>query len=170
MQRMTSRGLRWLSRAADDPQACRDRWDLFPCAPQLLPVGRLFDLVTVPAPVGRRVLELLGRGPHAVGAVLLDERVNKVGFLVGPGSRTATRVLVQDAGGSMEGVRSLGRGSYVLVPGPEPHARASQSWLLAPGVRETNLTSLDGLALMLARLGHAERRTLAAAATPYGNG
>ncbi|MFE4720600.1 bifunctional DNA primase/polymerase, partial [Streptomyces sp. NPDC056728] len=60
---MTTRGVEWLSAAADDPAGCRATWADDPRAPYALAAGRFFDVVTVDQRVGMEAFDqLLRRG------------------------------------------------------------------------------------------------------------
>lgn len=90
----------WLSRAADNPQACRDLWTDSPDALQLVATGRLFDVVAMPWGLGLTVLGQLYHGKRCMaGAVVVSQRREKVGFLVGPGAHLVWPDLLTTAGG-----------------------------------------------------------------------
>ncbi|MEU0136621.1 hypothetical protein ABZ172_21690 [Streptomyces sp. NPDC006296] len=75
---VTASGAAWLAGAAPYPRGTLAQWEARPCAPGVLPCGSSFDVVSVPALFGRRMLEHLwaagpGSGPVAThrGRMLL---------------------------------------------------------------------------------------------------
>ncbi|KNB51176.1 hypothetical protein [Streptomyces caatingaensis] len=112
----------WLASAAPDPRACRREWERNPFGIALLPAGRVWDVLVVPAALGRPAAEILSRRTRRPGPALSDERARRVGFLVPPG--TADRWVGT-------GVRGVGEGAWVVVP--HPLRGVSQvRWLVPP--------------------------------------
>ncbi|MFF7387045.1 bifunctional DNA primase/polymerase [Streptomyces scabiei] len=75
---VTAEGAAWLASAGTYPRSTLTLWEERPTAPVALPCGSVFDVVSVPALFGRRMLDRLwtegpGSGPVAVyrGRVLL---------------------------------------------------------------------------------------------------
>lgn len=75
---VTADGAAWLASAGTYPRSTMTLWEERPAAPVVLPCGGVFDVVSVPALFGRRMLDRLwtegpGSGPVAVyrGRVLL---------------------------------------------------------------------------------------------------
>ncbi|MGW0844591.1 bifunctional DNA primase/polymerase [Streptomyces sp. NPDC002787] len=75
---VTAEGAAWLASAGTYPRSALTLWEERPAAPVVLPCGTVFDVVSVPAIFGRRMLDRLwdegpGSGPVAVyrGRVLL---------------------------------------------------------------------------------------------------
>ncbi|MDT0571444.1 bifunctional DNA primase/polymerase [Streptomyces sp. DSM 3412] len=75
---VTAEGAAWLASAGTYPRSTLTLWEERPTAPVVLPCGTVFDVVSVPALFGRRMLDRLwaegpGSGPVAVyrGRVLL---------------------------------------------------------------------------------------------------
>ena len=122
----------WLLSAAEDPQACRDVWAANPRLPQLLPVGRTFDVVTVKYRVGVEVLSLLA----ALSAPKFPTQVNygsmRVAFLVPVGSGEALRDRLGEGPGAPGDYRYLGEGSFVVIAGPAALAGTRYSWIYPP--------------------------------------
>ncbi|AXI79647.1 hypothetical protein [Peterkaempfera bronchialis] len=124
----------WLAAAAPDPEACRREWDRNPPGVALLPAGRLWDVLTVPAALGRPALEVLRRRPTSPGPVLArsadsadstdmaDMADSSLGFLVPPG--TTARWIGT-------GMHGAGDGTLVAVPHPRRSAHGLR-WLVAP--------------------------------------
>lgn len=132
MQRMTTRGVEWLSAAADDPAACRATWADDPRVPYALPAGRFFDVVTVEQRLGLETFDQLLRRGLPFGPAVLDHKARRVGFFLGSRSReTFTHYLDQEEGTAPE-YRYLGSSSVVVVPGPMPMTGDRYQWLRAP--------------------------------------
>ncbi len=132
MQRMTTRGVEWLSAAADDPTECRTIWASNPRAPYALPAGRFFDTVTVEQRVGMETFDQLLRRGLPFGPAVLDRKAQRVGFFLGSRSReTFTHHLTREEG-DPPAYRYLGPGSVVVVPGPMPMSGDRYQWLRAP--------------------------------------
>ncbi|MGW6919595.1 hypothetical protein ACWGB8_38185 [Kitasatospora sp. NPDC054939] len=112
--------LDWLSRAADDPDACRRTWERTGLGLALLPAGRRWDVLTVPGRLGHPTVDLLDNG--YCGPVLTDLSDGGVGFLVPVG--TAARWLGT-------GVRCAGEGTWIAVPHPVRRCRGLR-WLVPP--------------------------------------
>ncbi|MFE7840932.1 bifunctional DNA primase/polymerase [Streptomyces sp. NPDC057474] len=75
---VTAEGATWLASAGTYPRSTLTLWEERPAAPVVLPCGTVFDVVSVPAIFGRRMLDRLwdegpGSGPVAVyrGRMLL---------------------------------------------------------------------------------------------------
>ncbi|MER6158378.1 bifunctional DNA primase/polymerase [Streptomyces sp. NPDC001868] len=75
---VTVEGVAWLASAGTYPRSALALWEERPAAPVVLPCGTVFDVVSVPAIFGRRMLDRLwaegpGSGPVAVyrGRMLL---------------------------------------------------------------------------------------------------
>ena len=63
----------WQIQATSDPGKARQRWARYPEANVILPTGRVFDVLDVPAPAGLTALAMMGdagvdTGPVAVGS------------------------------------------------------------------------------------------------------
>ncbi|MFE1913539.1 hypothetical protein [Streptomyces anandii] len=114
--------LRWLASVAPDPEACRRRWERDPRAIALLPAGRAWDVLILPARLGCPTMDVLTRVLDQLGPVLADFGDARVGFLVPPG--TAEHWLGT-------GVRSAGAGTWIVVPGPG-RVSGKVRWLVPP--------------------------------------
>ncbi|MFJ3229552.1 bifunctional DNA primase/polymerase [Streptomyces sp. NPDC086787] len=144
---VTSDGAAWLASAGTYPRSTLALWAERPDAPVVLPCGTAFDVVSVPAIFGRRMLDRLwvegpGSGPVAVfrGRMLL---------FAAPG--TAQRLpslLTWEEWGSGDGERGRaedvppllchGAGDAVTVPAlalAESPAPGGSHWLVAPDTR-----------------------------------
>ncbi|MFB7866803.1 hypothetical protein [Streptomyces sp. NPDC056069] len=119
--------MEWLASVAPDPEACRWEWERNPHGVALLPAGRRWDVLILPAPLGRPTLDVLARLVDRPGPVLGDLGDARTGFFVPPG--TAARWLGT-------GVRGAGAGSWIVVPHPGRVAGGVR-WLVAPDAAGT---------------------------------
>ncbi|WP_210585905.1 bifunctional DNA primase/polymerase [Streptomyces sp. GESEQ-35] len=129
---MTSRGVEWLSVAADDPAACRATWTDDPRAPYMLPTGRFFDVVTVDQRIGVEAFDQLLRRGLPFGPTVLDHKARRVGFFLGSQSQETFVHYLSQEEGTPPGYRYLSRGSAVVVPGPMPMSGDRYEWLRPP--------------------------------------
>ncbi|MEV5975446.1 bifunctional DNA primase/polymerase [Streptomyces sp. NPDC052114] len=141
---VTADGAAWLASAETYPLSALTHWRTRPAAPAVLPCGSAFDVVSVPAVFGRRMLDRLweegpGSGPVAAhrGRMLL---------FASPGTAQRLPSLLEweEWGSAVPSVLCHGTGDAVTVPspaaggapdggtpGPRPHSR----WLVAPDTR-----------------------------------
>ncbi|GAA2820444.1 hypothetical protein GCM10010441_50970 [Kitasatospora paracochleata] len=115
-----SGALRWLAEAAADPESCLRTWQSAGLEPALLPAGRRWDVLLVPAPLGLHALAALGR-LHGHGPVYTDPDRDDLGFLVPVG--TADHWIAT-------GIRAVGTGTPVGIPHPD--RRHGHRWLVLP--------------------------------------
>lgn len=150
MQRMTRRGVEWLSAAADDPAMCRSVWADDPRRPCMLSAGRIFDVVAVEQRLGLEVFDQLLRRGLPFGPTILDRKASRVGFFLGSGSQEPfTHFLGQETAEPPD-YRYLGSDSVVVVPGPMPMDGDRYQWLRAPSRRpEANPLRAVALATMV---------------------
>ncbi|MFF9866768.1 hypothetical protein ACF1G0_15325 [Streptomyces sp. NPDC013953] len=126
---MTGSGARggaveWLASVAPDPGACRWEWERNPSGIALLPAGRRWDVLIVPAVLGYPTLDVLARLVDRPGPVLADFGDARMGFFVPPG--TAARWVGT-------GMRAAGRGTWIVVPYPGPgRVTGGTRWLVTP--------------------------------------
>ncbi|HEX5565729.1 MAG TPA: bifunctional DNA primase/polymerase [Streptomyces sp.] len=159
---VTPAGADWLASACTFPRSVHALWAVRPGVPSVLPCGTAFDVVSVPALFGRRVLDRLraagpGTGPAALhgGRMLLfavpgtAQRLpallrwrewsgspSAAGSVPGPGAETIPPLLC------------YGLGDAVAVPSPVPAGDARPSstrWLVAPDVRRPWLPGAEAL-------------------------
>ncbi|MER5400544.1 hypothetical protein [Streptomyces sp. NPDC002599] len=112
----------WLASVAPDPEACRWEWERSPRGVTLLPAGRAWDVLILPAGLGYPTLDVLTRVLDQPGPVLVDFGDARMGFFVPAG--TATRWLGT-------GVRAAGHGTWIVVPYPG-RSTGGVRWLVAP--------------------------------------
>jgi hypothetical protein len=112
----------WLVSVAADPEGCRWEWERNPLAVALLPAGRLWDVLILSGELGYPTLDVLTRLVPRPGPVLADFGDARMGFFVPPGT---------SARGLATGVRSAGRGTWIVVPYPG-RATGGVRWLVPP--------------------------------------
>ncbi|WP_031074761.1 hypothetical protein [Streptomyces sp. NRRL S-118] len=126
---MTGSGARggaveWLVSVAPDPGACRWEWERNPSGIALLPAGRRWDVLIVPAVLGYPTLDVLARLVDRPGPVLADFGDARMGYFVPPG--TAARWVGT-------GMRAAGHGTWIVVPYPGPgRVTGGTRWLVTP--------------------------------------
>lgn len=138
---VTSDGAAWLASASPYPRSALALWESRPYAPVVLPCGSAFDVVSVPAVFGRRMLDRLwddgpGSGPVAAyrGRMLL---------FASPGTaqRLPSLLAWEEWSPAVPAVLCHGTGDAVTVPPlapPEvaaPAERLGSRWLVAPDTR-----------------------------------
>lgn len=151
---VTAEGAAWLASAETYPRSTLAHWRARPTAPAVLPCGSVFDVVSVPAVFGRRMLDRLwdegpGSGPVAAhrGRMLL---------FAAPGTAQRLPSLLEweEWGRAVPGVLCHGTGDAVTVPpvstgnqGPQPpchqgtppsdrlESHLESRWLVAPDAR-----------------------------------
>ncbi|WP_067021238.1 bifunctional DNA primase/polymerase [Streptomyces dysideae] len=137
---VTSDGATWLASAGTYPRSMLALWAERPDAPVVLPCGAVFDVVSVPAIFGRRMLDRLwdegpGSGPVAAfrGRMLL---------FAGPGTAQRLPALLRweeyDRKGAIPPLLCHGTGDAVTVPalrGADSPSRSGSRWLVAPDTR-----------------------------------
>lgn len=155
MQRMTRRGMEWLSAAADDPAQCRQVWADDPRMPCLLSTGRYFDAVSVDERLGLEMFDRLQRSGLPFGPSVVDRKAQRVGFFLGSRSRETFTYYLRHETSSPPPHRYLGEGSVVVVPGPIPLSADRYQWLRAP-MRRPEANPLRPVALATALVAAAE--------------
>ncbi|MFG2647171.1 bifunctional DNA primase/polymerase [Streptomyces sp. NPDC048436] len=143
---VTTEGAAWLASAETYPRSALTHWRTRPTAPAVLPCGSVFDVVSVPAVFGRRMLDRLwdegpGSGPVAAhrGRMLL---------FAAPGTaqRLPSLLAWEEWGRAVPGVLCHGTGDAVTVPPitadhrvtPPPgrlEGHLESRWLVAPDAR-----------------------------------
>jgi hypothetical protein len=147
---MTSRGVEWLSAAADDPEQCRAVWRDDPRRPCMLPTGRLFDVVVVNERLGLETFDQLLRRGAPFGPALVDHKARCVGFFLSSDSQESFTHYLGRETQTPPFYRYLNAKSVVVVPGPMPMAGDRYQWLRAPTKRpQANPLRPVALATML---------------------
>ncbi|MFJ4983091.1 bifunctional DNA primase/polymerase [Streptomyces sp. NPDC088732] len=135
-QYVTPDGAEWLASASSFPRSVRALWSARPTAPTVLPCGTAFDVVNLPALLGRRVLEQLwsagpGSGPAA-------ECRGRILLLVAPGAAQRLPALLawEEWGRPVPPLLCHGEGDSVSLPPPYADCSTARSrWLVAPDTR-----------------------------------
>ncbi|PYC83480.1 hypothetical protein C7C46_09120 [Streptomyces tateyamensis] len=147
---LTPDGEAWLASASDYPRSMRALWQARPWAPVVLPCGRTFDVVSMPALFGRRVLdELWASGP---GCGPVAGYRGRTLLFVQPGAAARLRTLLawEEWARDVPPLLCHGRGDAVTVPAVHPraehpaggsHTEAAGRWIVAPDSREPWLPS-----------------------------
>ncbi|MFD5285186.1 bifunctional DNA primase/polymerase [Streptomyces rubrogriseus] len=155
MQRMTRRGMEWLSEATDDPALRREIWADDPRRPSLVPTGRLFDVLSVEERLGLEMFDRLQRSGMPFGPSVADRKAQRVGFFLGSDSRETFTFYLGRETSSPPPFRYLGDGSAVVVPGPMPLSDDRYQWLRAP-TRRPEANPLRPVALATALVASGE--------------
>ncbi len=155
MQRMTRRGIEWLSAAADNPAECRQVWADDPRRPCLLSTGRFFDVVAVEQRLGMEMFDRLQRSGMPFGPSVVDRKAQRVGFFLGSQSRETFTFYLERETSSPPPYRYLGQDCAVVVPGPIPLSDDRYQWLRAP-TRRPEANPLRPVALATALVASAE--------------
>jgi len=149
VQRMTRRGVEWLSAAADDPAMCRTEWAADPRLPYAMPAGRYFDVVLINQRLGMETFDQLLRRGMPMGPVMVDHRSQKMGFFLNSGWRDRFARFLARETDSPPPYKYLDEGSFVVVPGPMPLSGDRYQWFRAPVRRpEANPLRPAALAVM----------------------
>ncbi|MGW6055828.1 bifunctional DNA primase/polymerase [Streptomyces sp. NPDC055189] len=138
---VTTEGAAWLASAETYPRSALAHWRSRPTAPAVLPCGSVFDVVSVPAVFGRRMLDRLwdegpGSGPVAAhrGRMLL---------FAAPGTAQRLPSLLEweEWGRAVPGILCHGTGDAVTVPPISAETREPSPGTLPPGRLEGHLES-----------------------------
>ncbi|WP_184937893.1 bifunctional DNA primase/polymerase [Kitasatospora kifunensis] len=145
---LTVAGEAWLASASEYPSSLRALWEARPWAPTVLPCGRAFDVISLPALFGRRVLdELWSSGP---GCGPVAEYRGRTQLFVQPGAAPRLRTLLawEEWARDVPPLLCHGLGDAVTVP---PVRRAPDQptapgapigrWIVAPDTSEPWLPS-----------------------------
>ncbi|MFD8520774.1 bifunctional DNA primase/polymerase [Streptomyces capillispiralis] len=149
---VTPDGAAWLASAGTCPRGTLAHWGERPHAPVVLPCGTVFDVVSVPAIFGRRMLDRMWEEGPGSGPVA--EFRGRMLLFAAPGTAQRLPVLMeweewsahgQEPGrtgrtGAVPPLLCHGTGDAVTVPAPVARARAGEAapaarWLVAPDTR-----------------------------------
>ncbi|MET9252272.1 bifunctional DNA primase/polymerase [Streptomyces sp. NPDC048182] len=142
---VTPDGAAWLASAGAYPRGTLALWDERPDAPVVLPCGTAFDVVSVPAMFGRRMLDRMWQEGPGSGPVA--EFRGRILLFAAPGTAHRLPSLLEweewggrarpDArNGTVPPLLCHGAGDAVTVPAPlGPPARSGSRWLVAPDTR-----------------------------------
>lgn len=128
-----------------------------PARIQPVPAGAVFDLVSVTMPIGLDALDLMLRAGGPVGPVAADARVrvDRVGFLLPPGTLRGEPGFTWWCRG--HGMRTASYGDVVALP-PLVGEDGRMVWLVAPGAPDTGRTDPGLLLSALRRALNARHR------------
>ena len=128
-----------------------------PARVQPVPAGPAFDLVSVQMAIGLDALDLMLRAGGPVGPVAADARarVDRVGFLLPPGTLRAERGFTWWC--RRHGLRTASHGDVVALP-PLIGESARMLWLVPPGAPDTGRTEPGLLLSALRRALNAQDR------------
>ena len=120
-----------------------------PARVQPVPAGTVFDLVSVAMAIGLDALDLMLRAGGPIGPVAADARtrVDRVGFLLAPGTLLAERGFTWWC--RRHGLRTASHGDVVALP-PLIGESTRMVWLVPPGSPDTGRTD-PGLLLSALR-------------------
>ncbi|MDH6110581.1 hypothetical protein P3T36_006165 [Kitasatospora sp. MAP12-15] len=150
---LTVAGETWLASASEYPRSMRALWEARPWAPTVLPCGRVFDVISMPALFGRKVLdELWASGP---GCGPVASYRGRTLLLVQPGAAPRLRTLLawEEWARDVPPLLCHGLGDAVTVPPVQrsadpvdPAGAGVGRWIVAPDTREP---WLPGAAVLL---------------------
>lgn len=128
-----------------------------PARIQPVPAGDVFDLVSVRMGIGLDALDLMLRAGGPVGPVAADARarVERIGFLLPPGTLRAERGFTWWC--RRHGLRTASHGDVVALP-PLIGESTRMVWLVAPGTPGTGRTDAGLLLSALRRALNAQGR------------
>lgn len=134
---ITADGADWLVSASAYPVSTLALWEARPTAPAALPCGGVFDVVSVPAVFGRRLLDRLwGEGPGSGPVATYRGRML---LFTAPGTAQRLPSLLgwEEWGGAVPPMLCHGVGDAVTVPPLVTGASAADGprWLVAPDTR-----------------------------------
>lgn len=110
----------WLAAADPDPAHAYRWWESHPEGAAILPLGRAFDAVRVPADLAA---QLVG-SPVLTGPVLRTPEAGDIYVLVPPGSA--------DSWPASSTCQCLGAGHYLTIPDPSRCGPAGVHWVTPP--------------------------------------
>ncbi|MFC5720400.1 bifunctional DNA primase/polymerase [Streptomyces gamaensis] len=154
-------GADWLASASPHPRAVHALWAEQPDAPAVLPCGRAFDVVGVPALFGRRVLDRLWAAGPGSGPVAAQR--GRLLLFAAPGTAQRLPALLawEEWARAMPPLLCHGVGDAVTVPplyppGEDEPVPPSCRWLIAPEARHPWLPGPEALLWACVRVARAE--------------
>ncbi|TQF05295.1 hypothetical protein E6W39_27495 [Kitasatospora acidiphila] len=165
---LTRAGEAWLASASEYPRSMRALWEARPWAPAVLPCGRAFDVISMPALFGRRVLDELWASGPGCGPVAGFRGRTLLFAQPGAAPRLRTLLAWEEWARDVPPLLCHGLGDAVTVPPvrravdqPEPGPTDSR-WIVAPDSGEP---WLPGAGVLLWACVRAARGTEPARAT-----
>ncbi|MEU6678371.1 bifunctional DNA primase/polymerase [Streptomyces sp. NPDC046925] len=150
---VTTEGAAWLASAETYPRSTLTHWRSRPTAPAVLPCGSVFDVVSVPAVFGRRMLDRLWEEGPGSGPVAAHRGRMLLFAAPGTAQRLPSLLEWEEWGSAVPGILCHGTGDAVTVPPitSETHAPSAETengtgtgtgtphlesrWLVAPDAR-----------------------------------
>ncbi|MCC9308616.1 hypothetical protein LN042_16250 [Kitasatospora sp. RB6PN24] len=139
---LTQAGEAWLASASEYPRSMRALWEARPWTPAVLPCGRAFDVISMPALFGRRVLDELWASGPGCGPVAGFRGRTLLFAQPGAAPRLRTLLAWEEWARHVPPLLCHGLGDAVTVPPvrravdqPEP-GPADGRWIVAPDSRE----------------------------------
>ncbi|OEJ39184.1 hypothetical protein AR457_22160 [Streptomyces agglomeratus] len=159
---VTAAGAAWLASAAAYPRSTLSLWESRPTDPGVLPCGSVFDVVSVPAVFGRRMLDRLWEDGPGSGPVATHRGRMLLFACPGTAQRLPSLLAWEEWGRTGrtestdgEGARATvppvlchGAGDAVTVPplsAAAAHAGGGPRWLVAPDVRRPWLPGAEAM-------------------------
>ncbi|NUK07560.1 hypothetical protein HRW18_05930 [Streptomyces lunaelactis] len=133
---VTAPGARWLASAGVYPRSMLAHWETCPSAPVVLPCGSVFDVVSVPAIFGRRMLDRLWEDGPGSGPVAMYR--GRMMLFTAPGSARRLPSLLdwEEWGDAVPPMLCHGIGDAVTIPPlAQGDAASGPRWLVAPDTR-----------------------------------
>ncbi|WP_340561319.1 hypothetical protein [Streptomyces sp. GSL17-111] len=168
-------GAAWLASASPFPRSVRALWAAFPDRTQPLPCGTVFDVVSVPAVFGRRMVGHLastGDATAGPGPVAVDR--GRALFFALPGTARRLPALLrweewhgQPDAEAVPPLLGYGLGDVVGVPAPPLPGGPGARWLVPPdaaAARPTGARELLWAAVRAVRAGRGHGRDLSISA------
>ncbi|MBZ4319297.1 bifunctional DNA primase/polymerase [Streptomyces huiliensis] len=147
---VSAAGAEWLASASPLPRSVLALWGADPGSTLLLPCGRAFDVIGVPALFGRRMLDRLWSDGPGSGPVAAQQGRLLLFAAAGTAQRLPALLGWEEWARAVPPLLCLGTGDAVTVPPPyppdgtEPVPPASR-WVVAPDVRHPWLPGPDVL-------------------------
>ncbi|MGW0902607.1 bifunctional DNA primase/polymerase [Streptomyces sp. NPDC002853] len=143
---VTAEGAAWLASAETYPRSTLAHWRSRPTAPAVLPCGAVFDVVSVPAVFGRRMLDRLWEDGPGSGPVAAHRGRMLLFAAPGTAQRLPSLLEWEEWGRAVPGILCHGMGDAVTVPPVTPQTRGAahsgrleghleSRWLVAPDAR-----------------------------------
>ncbi|MDI3386963.1 bifunctional DNA primase/polymerase [Streptomyces sp. B-S-A8] len=148
---VTADGASWLASASTHPRSTLALWESRPHAPVVLPCGSAFDVVSVPAVFGRRMLDRLWDEGPGSGPVAAHRGRMLVFAAPGTAQRLPSLLAWEEWSPAVPAPLCHGTGDAVTVPPltpPDetaPTERLGSRWLVAPDTRHPWLPGPEAL-------------------------
>ncbi|MFM9370309.1 bifunctional DNA primase/polymerase [Streptomyces sp. Da 82-17] len=148
---VTADGASWLASASAYPRSTLALWESRPHAPVVLPCGTAFDVVSVPAVFGRRMLDRLWEEGPGSGPVAAHRGRMLIFAAPGTAQRLPSLLAWEEWSPAVPAPLCHGTGDAVTVPplAPAdentPAERLGSRWLVAPDTRNPWLPGPEAL-------------------------